>query len=338
MKGILLSVLIGIFLTSFIVGGLIFLKNDVPRKIESQAETQETVSSSSEGSSSGISGEIGESELLSASDIGNDAVFSFAILGDTQRFDPKNSQGGYQQAVENIKKINPDLVFAVGDLVSDCEKYCEDSLESWKKILGALAPKTYAVMGNHDRTGGDSSDKAWQNAFDFPDNGPAGFGELTYSFDYGNSHFVILDSDKPEEHIVNKDQRNWLEADLANNKKNKIFVFFHEPAYPVSSKIGESLDVDKKERDALWDILSRYEVRAVFNGHEHLQSRKKIGNIYQFVFGNTDSFDHNNPKPGVAEYHHIGQGFGMIEINEDNIIVKTYSIQGELLDSFSLPN
>lgn len=264
--------------------------------------------------------------------------FSFAILGDMQYFKP-GVAGGFQKAVNNIKNINPDLVFVMGDMISSCKGglECESKYNSWKNILGPLASKTYPTQGNHDRTGREKADASWQKVFsNLPSNGPAGFAKIAYSFDYKNSHFIILDSDKPEENDINSVQLDWLEKDLATNKKGNNFVFFHEPAYPTNSKIGESLDKNPKNRDRLWNILTRNKIAAVFSGHEHIQSRRKVNGIYQFVFGNTESFDHLAPKPGTAEYYYIGQAFGMVEIKGNFITVKTYSVDGKLLNSFDL--
>lgn len=268
----------------------------------------------------------------------NEAKFSFAILGDTQSF-KTGASGSYQKATNSIQKLDPELVFAVGDLVSSCDggEKCEAKLMDWKNILGPLSAKTYAAQGNHDRTGKEKADAAWQKVFsNFPSNGPAGFSKLVYSFDFENSHFIVLDSDKPKEHIINAVQRDWLEKDLSNNTKENTFVFFHEPAYPTNSKIGESLDVSAGDRDALWNILKNHKVTAVFSGHEHIQSRRNVGGLYQFGFGNTESFDHLAPKSGTAEYFYVGPAFGIVEVNGKKITVKTYSVQGEVLNVFEL--
>ena len=262
--------------------------------------------------------------------------FSFGIIGDTQYFKPGNANGGFQKAVELISSRNVDFIVAEGDLVSSCDgkSDCESKLNNWKNVLGPLYPKTYAVMGNHDQIGKEKASALWQKFFSFPTNGPAGYSELAYSFNFKNSHFVVLDSEKPKENVINGVQRAWLENDLNANKKENTFVFFHEPAYPVNSKIGESLDVKPGERDALWNILVSHNVSAVFNGHEHIASRRKVNNLYQFVFGNTDSFNHEAPKPGMAEYHYIGQSLGFVEVSGKKIAVHTYSTDGKLLNSF----
>lgn len=268
----------------------------------------------------------------------SESSFSFAIIGDTQRFTAGNSNGNFQKAASKIKAMDPALVFAVGDLVSSCDgdSKCSAKYADWKKVVGTLLPKTYATQGNHDRTGDDKTDNIWRSSFAFPTNGPSGFSEQAYSFDYKNSHFVVLDSDKPKEHLVSGDQRAWLEKDLTANKKENTFVFFHEPAYPVSSKITESLDKEPGERDALWQILEKYNVTAVFNGHEHIVSRRKIGNLYQFVFGSTDAFNHGLPAKGVAEYSNQGQGrFGIVRVNGKEITVETRDPSNKILNSFT---
>jgi len=280
-----------------------------------------------------------------SSEASGENSFSFAILGDTQRFNNNNPNGNFQKAMASVRKLDPNMVFAVGDLLGSCDSYdkCEKGYGNWKNIVGILLPKTYAAQGNHDRTGGDKTDNIWRSSFDFPTNGPSGYSEQIYSFDFENSHFIVLDSDKPAMHDINSEQRTWLEKDLAADKKDNTFVFFHEPAFPVSSKVGESLDKHSAERDALWQILDKYNITGVFNGHEHIVSRRKIDSsvfsgaknpIYQFVFGNTDSFDHNLPDPGIAEYANQGQGrFGIVKIKGKEITVETHGPDGTLLNT-----
>lgn len=261
-------------------------------------------------------------------------TFSFAILGDAQYAKP-GVYGGLQKAVKQITQLDPDFVVSIGDQASSCNSKdeCRSKLLAWKATLGKYSSKVYPMQGNHDRTGEEKADSAWQEVFNLPTNGPAGFSELAYSFDFKNSHFVVLDSNKPEENIINGTQRAWLEQDLGKNKQTNTFVFFHDPAYPVSSKIGESLDVKPKERDALWEIITRHKVTAVFVGHEHIHSRRQVNGVYQFGFGNTESFDHEMPKAGMAEYAYQGQTFGIVEVKDKEITVKVYTVDGKLLNT-----
>lgn len=263
--------------------------------------------------------------------------FTFGVIGDTQYFKADGTGGTFRQAAGKMIQADPAFALAVGDLVSSCDgkAECENKLQSWKRIMGPLAEKSYVVMGNHDASGDERAEEMWRKIFNLPQNGPANFKELAYSFDHGNSHFVALNSDRPKEHVINEEQRTWLEKDLAAAKKENIFVFFHEPAFPVSSKIGESLDEEKKERDALWAILEKHKVTAVFNGHEHIHSRRKVGSIYQFGFGNTESFNHDMPKPGVAEFAYQGSHYGLVKVEGQKITVNVHSVGGDLINSFS---
>ena len=260
--------------------------------------------------------------------------FTFAKLGDTQRFNVNDKNGALQKAVAEIKKQNVDFVVSTGDIISGCGSECAEKLKNWKNVMGPLAGKVYVAMGNHDRSDENKSDKVFQDSFSFPTNGPSGYSELVYSFDYKNSHFVFLNSEKPEENLIDSKQRNWLESDLAGTRKENKFIFFHAPAYPLSSKIGESLDEHVKDRDALWAIFKKYNVTAVFNGHEHIHSRRNVEGIWQFDFGNTDSFDHELPKSG-ADFSYRGQAFGIVEVDGRNIKVKTISVDGKIINEFS---
>jgi 3',5'-cyclic-AMP phosphodiesterase len=304
----------------------------VPVSPQTQAKTPQTETDAQEPAPTSDTNENNQDQKVDS--------FSFAVLGDTQRFDPDSADGGLQKAVKNIAGKNVDVVMTEGDLLSNCDggAKCEKGLNDWKNTLGSLYSKTHEMMGNHDRTGGEKADALWQKFFDLPQNGPEGYKELVYSFDFENSHFVVLNSEKPEEHAVDKSQRDWLDQDLANNKKDNTFVFYHEPAYPVSSKIGESLDVNVKDRNALWKTLEDHKVTAVFNGHEHIQSRRKVDGIHQFVFGNTDSFDHDLPEAGVADYSYKGEHYGLVEVKGKEVTVNVYSVDGNLLDSYKLPS
>jgi len=279
--------------------------------------------------------------------------FSFAVLGDTQNFELPDSSGGFVKAVGQIEKMKPDFVMTVGDLVDSCSSPADcASYKAWKNIAKPILPITYEVVGNHDRivsndneTEKESADKEWQNYFNLPTKGPTGFEKFTYSFDAGNSHFVVLDSERPKEHEIGQDQLDWLEQDLSANTKENTFVFYHEPAFPMSYKVGQSLDYHPKERDAFWTIIDKYNVTAVFNGHEHIYSRQQIdqdefpaeqNEIYQFIIGNTDAYEKQDVNiSSKVDYYHKGHDFCLVDINGKQITVKLFSVDGDLVDSFT---
>ncbi len=85
-----------------------------------------------------------------------------------------------------------------------------------------------------------------------------------YSYDYGNSHWLVLDAN-PYMDWTNESLRQWVEKDLASAKNAKWkFVCFHQP--------GFSFDVShfKEQRMRLLsDIFEKTGVDIVWAGHAH---------------------------------------------------------------------
>lgn len=272
---------------------------------------------------------------------GGQTAFSFGVIGDTKVFKANNPNGNLEKAVRSITTDHKDIAFdfVMGDLVSSCDggNSCEGKFNDWKSVMSPLISKTYEVVGNHDRTGGDKADTVWQKEFaNLPTNGPSGFDKLTYSFDFGNSHFVVLDSEKPHENYIDSAQQAWLEKDLSANKNPNVFVFDHEPAFGTSQAKKDGLDAHPAERDAFWSIIAKYHVTAVFNGHEHIHTRKKIGDTYQIVVGDTDSTDDDFPDNSVIDYGYKGKSYMIVSVDGQKINLKLYTVDGNLVNSFDL--
>jgi predicted phosphodiesterase len=138
----------------------------------------------------------------------------------------------------------------------------------------------------------------------------------TYSFDEGNSHFVVLDiysgleffEEKHSGRIYNA-LYNWLEKDLSETKKENIFVFAHQPFWETGGEDKTVLvNVDYKEhylniaktkgadslkwfeehytskiksREDFWNLLSKNNVIAYFCGHTHHYSAKKYDGVWE---------------------------------------------------------
>jgi acid phosphatase type 7 len=91
-----------------------------------------------------------------------------------------------------------------------------------------------------------------------------------FSFDYGNAHFVVLDSN-PTANFGDAQLREWLTNDLKNVKPGmwKI-VSYHHPAFHSSAKHA----ADKRLR-IIADLLNKQKVDLVLNGHVHNYQRSK---------------------------------------------------------------
>jgi hypothetical protein len=153
-------------------------------------------------------------------------------------------------------------------------------------------------VGNHEAE--TPADMDWLRAYDYgPVNpGPPGCPETTYSFDYQNAHFVMLneycdasgdaatDGDVPD-HLY-----DWLAADLAVTDRSLIFVLGHEPAYSQPDAdngrirhLGDSLDQYPAHRDRFWNLLRDGGVLAYICGHTHNYSLVQVNGVWQLDAG-----------------------------------------------------
>jgi hypothetical protein len=163
----------------------------------------------------------------------------------------------------------------------------------------------YPVVGNHELPGAGNesysgSNMDWLRSYDYEDvnPGPAGCPETTYSFDYQNAHFVMLNEycdtggDTVRDGDVPNHLYDWLVADLSATDKTHTFVFGHEPAYPQpdadngrTRHVGDSLDQHPTNRDRFWNLLRDERVIAYVCGHTHGYSAVEIDSVWQLDAG-----------------------------------------------------
>jgi hypothetical protein len=89
-----------------------------------------------------------------------------------------------------------------------------------------------------------------------------------FSFNYGNSHWTIIDSN-PYVDWTDPKLRAWVERDLAAAQNQTWrFVAFHHPGFNSSKA-----HFDDQQMRLLADVLERGRVDVVFNGHVHNYQR-----------------------------------------------------------------
>ena len=121
--------------------------------------------------------------------------------------------------------------------------------------------------------------------------------QLSYSFDVGDSHFAVVNTDP-----VGKDNvapSGWLAADLgaaAGRGAKHFFVFGHKPAYtyyfgtntPPNPGVS-GLDKVPASRDAFWNVIEQYGA-TYFCGHEHeFNMMQPKGAAWQVLVGSGGS-------------------------------------------------
>ncbi len=152
------------------------------------------------------------------------------------------------------------------------------------------------VIGNHEVTGGKIAREFFEKIL----------GKTYYSFDYKNAHFVILDCEfAGDYHRIGDQQFDWLKKDLASakGKYDHIFVFAHEPLYPVDGHIGSSLDKYPAHRDRLADLL-RNAGAVFFAGHEHLYDYSVHDGLIQVITGGGGAPLYKSKK-GTGDFYHF---------------------------------
>lgn len=316
---------------------------------------------------------------------GNNHEFSFIALTDPQGSAEKDYKD-FTKTLQAAMEDAPDAKFMVdlGDLVSTG---CNE--DQWKMYFNASQNYTatlphMAVMGNHEtRDYNDDPDVAGKHFglhFNNPKNGgKAAIGDLQpdssmladtqgvikhieetiYSFDYGDAHFVAINtgSDRrssTETMKLLEAQKDWIKQDIENSDKKWTIVLSHQGLYPAKTERYFGA------REILEDLFVECGVDLVLQGHDHMVSRTypmKSGTIQ--TRENTDVIIEDSGVvyfiPGAAankRYDDITTSpsymsnivntvtsqptYAVLNVTEDKIEVVTKQINGEVLDIFSI--
>ncbi len=140
----------------------------------------------------------------------------------------------------------------------------------------------WSCPGNHDIYSANSSTQTgpYYDIFSFPKAAEAGGlasgTEAYFSWDYGQIHFISMDSDDTPRDIGSA-MLNWLTNDLAATTKPWIVVIFHHPPYTKGShdsdNAGDSGGRMRDMRENVLPILETYGVDLVLSGHSHSYER-----------------------------------------------------------------
>lgn len=201
------------------------------------------------------------------------------------------------------------------------------------QVLGS-AFTWFPVVGNHElpNAGYESSEganMAWLRSYDYGavNPGPSGCPETTFSFDYLNVHFVMLNEycDVGGEGATTGDipdhLYNWLLDDLVNSQKEHILIFGHEPAFPQPDAengrlrhASDSLNFFATNRDRFWSLLQSTGVLAYICGHTHNYSLYRQHGVWQLDAGHARGLG----DPGARST------FVIFSIEGGNVFYQTY--------------
>ena len=267
-------------------------------------------------------------------------AFKFVFFGDVQ--------SGYDNWAKLVSNAagNNDLAFALtaGDMVN-----FDSSIYNWNEFLSA-ASKNFAslpmlaVTGNHETIGTTGTPDYLQKFMALPTNGPEGFDERFYSYDYGNAHITVLDSNvfSGEENLTEEklaEIKTWIKNDLAASNATWKIVAMHHPAYAVVS------DSIAAKVMANWvDVFEEAQVDVVFCGHQHIYMRtypmyKEKVNKHGITYVMGNSGDKTYPKADVSYSAKMIENtptYQLISIDGNKMILKTCTADGTVLDSVNI--
>lgn len=136
----------------------------------------------------------------------------------------------------------------------------------------------WPTLGNHDAGSAASVTQsgAYYDMFTLPTLGQAGGlmsgTEAYYSFDYGNIHFICLDSEGTDR-SPNGAMLTWLKNDLAATKQDWIISYFHHPPYTKGSHDSNTEQKLVEMRRNALPILEAGGADLNLTGHSHSYER-----------------------------------------------------------------
>ncbi|MFT3909167.1 MAG: metallophosphoesterase family protein [Ferruginibacter sp.] len=216
--------------------------------------------------------------VLTMGDMGNNSPKQLAVYNAYKTFNGNNYTDAWLLLGDNAYENGTDAEFQTNFFNVYQESITKNHV---------LWPAT----GNHDYANNATRQTdhaiAYYDIFTLPKvaeaGGVASGNEAYYSFNYGNVHFVSLDSYGKETggtrlYDTTGAQATWLKQDLAANNLTWTVVYFHHPPYSKGSHNSDTDNELVQIRTKIVPILERYKVDLVICGHSHCYERSYLMN------------------------------------------------------------
>lgn len=246
--------------------------------------------------------------------------FSFSLIGDTQSY-----HSGLQPLLDAMAADKTDFVLHVGDITDRGNLWGEWKGSFFDPGWGYLQDRVlWPVYGNHD--GG----PYFPALFDLRDH-------YWYSFDWGDAHFVILDSYGAGSGGRGREQQlAWLAEDLAQNDKPWTFIALHIPMMATRKSLKWFGDED------FLPLLEQHEVDIVFSGHHpHYRRYRPVGAPGKKPILHITSGGGGGPVGGSMPSPLLTEGIDVnhycrIDVDQSRLTLTARSINGAEIDRFEL--
>lgn len=292
-----------------------------------------------------IQGEKDYSKLYEFSTFSDEKATTMAFFGDTQGY--LNSQyeafrHTYDIAESLAKKTSNgiDLNYIAGDIVDDGGNYDQWGF-FYDNVEDAFSEHQFiSAIGNHDVYNGPDP---YINSFNYPSNGVLGLEERSFYVDLPYARVAAFDT---ESTLSYRDQAQWLLDVMSDAKQAFKIVLMHRSVYPMSYNEAHIRE--------LAVIFEAADIDLVLSGHDHIYSRTTMEADKQVALNAGVTYIVGGSSTGSKFYETIDESsrywknvaydedypvFTLLEIGEDKIVVKAYSIsedEAQLIDSFEL--
>lgn len=199
----------------------------------------------------------------------NDNAFSFVAIADIQAGNQENFNKGAKVAQTALDMIpGAEFMVNLGDFTDDSTNEEWDYYDNAMKAVN-LNTTLVPIAGNHDGLG------VWDwfnNMFNLDTSESVqNLNGVNYSFDYGNAHFAVLNTN--DLLCVSIAQLQWLKNDMNSTEKDWKIVFMHKSPYTLGkdAKWPDALYLQK----SLTKVLDQCDVDLVMSGHDHQYVRTK---------------------------------------------------------------
>jgi len=242
--------------------------------------------------------------IQTAPNVGEKQFFRAWILGDvgTANQDQRDVRDQYYNYV-NTASTNPnqtDMMLFLGD-----NAYNDGTDTEYQAAVFDIYPDmlkksvAWSTLGNHDGHSATSSSNPgastgpYYDIFTFPTAAEAGGvssgTEAYYSYDYGNIHFIVLES-----HQLYNDaaQIAWCTSDMQATTQDWIVAIFHHPPYTKGSHNSDSETQLVAMRNTFLPILEDNGVDLVLSGHSHSYERSYFINGHYGISSTFNSGTH----------------------------------------------
>jgi len=231
--------------------------------------------------------------------------YSFIVYGDSRgiAFAEKTA------LISNVITEKPSFVIHLGDMVDYGDPHQWKNFDSSDGNIIKSGILLFPVLGNHEYRSQKkhylrNPEKQLHYYFDrfkFLKN------KRWYSFTFGNSVFLILDTNT--DYSPGSEQHRWLMDMLKKNASRFLFVAFHHPPY---TKVYDNRNAEK----SLAQIFEKGPVKPdiIFSGHQHNYERYRYNGINYIVSGGGGAAPYSVRRAPEDFYNQPGDTFHYCKI------------------------